>query len=257
MGGDSQLSSNLSSDPTSWETYSKWSATVYSGAPTHISFHTTAIWILMSAFTNDTLKTYAEEVNQAFTWIVTHPRVYKTTVTFDIQSDCKFPLLHAGERWGTYFSVSTSGAEFNLLTPSAVILPDDANPYPPETLASLSRVQWGREHSHDYQRQTLRFASPLGIRVESAVDLFSGFSSSTMEAPLTFRSPMAAMVLGGAKGERKPSLKMYGYRDHPCFSLVVYLIRLTLVGVHRNRTSTTSSPIMCGTLYGFSAYPSR
>ncbi|KAI9463155.1 hypothetical protein HD554DRAFT_2175660 [Boletus coccyginus] len=119
MGGDSRLFSNLSSDPTNWGT-----------------FHTNAIWTLMSASLNDTLRSYANQLNQAFTWILTHPRIFKTAVIFDIQSD-----------W----------AEFNLLTPSAVILPDDAYPYPPQTIASLSRVQWGKEHSHDYARQTLRF----------------------------------------------------------------------------------------------------
>ncbi|KAF8435378.1 MAC/Perforin domain-containing protein [Boletus edulis BED1] len=136
IGGDSKLSSNLTSDPTRWATYAQWSDTVYTGTPTNISFHTTAIWSLMSAFTNDTLKSYAESLNQAFTWILTHPRVYKTAVVFDIQSD-----------W----------AEFNLLTPNATILPDDANPYPANTVASLTRVQWGKEHSHDYEMQTLRF----------------------------------------------------------------------------------------------------
>ena len=62
-----------------------------------------------------------------------------------------------------YLRVKTSGAEFNLLSPSAVILPDDGNPYPPETIASLSRVQWGKEHSHNYEMQTLRCVSAYGI----------------------------------------------------------------------------------------------
>ncbi|KAI6039604.1 MAC/Perforin domain-containing protein [Pisolithus marmoratus] len=141
VGGDAQLSSNLTSDPTSWSTYKQWSDNVYTATPTHISFHTIAIWSLMSAFTNNILKSYANEINQAYTWILTRPRVYKTTVIFDIQSD-----------W----------AEFNLLTPSAVILPDNANPYPVGTIASRSRVQWGKEYSHDYQRQIL---SPVDFSI--------------------------------------------------------------------------------------------
>ncbi|KAG6369321.1 hypothetical protein JVT61DRAFT_15040 [Boletus reticuloceps] len=157
IGGDSQLSSNLTSDPTRWATYAQWSATVYTGTPTNISFRTTAIWTLMSAFTNDTLKSYAESLNQAFTWILIHPRVYKTTVVFDIQSDCTFLRFHVRERLIAYFLVKTSGAEFNLLTPNATILPDGANPYPANTVASLTRVQWGKEHSHEYEMQTLRF----------------------------------------------------------------------------------------------------
>lgn len=90
MGGDSQLSSNLSSDPTNWGTYVQWSGSVYTETPTHISFHTNAIWTLMSASLNDTLRSYANQLNQAFTWILTHPRIFKTAVIFDIQSDCEF-----------------------------------------------------------------------------------------------------------------------------------------------------------------------
>lgn len=71
--------------------------------------------------------------------------------------------------------METSGAEFNLLTPSAVILADNAYPYPPETIASLSRVQWGKEHSHDYQRQTLRCVCPWDIQVDCAADLLRFF----------------------------------------------------------------------------------
>lgn len=52
----------------------------------------------MTAYTNAMLKSYAGELSQAFTWILTHPRVYKTAVIFDIQSDCKFILFHVEER---------------------------------------------------------------------------------------------------------------------------------------------------------------
>ncbi|KAF8548135.1 hypothetical protein OG21DRAFT_801686 [Imleria badia] len=76
------------------------------------------------------------------------PVVYKTAVSLDIQSD-----------W----------AEFNLLTPSAVILLDPANSHP-STNAVDTRVQWGKEYSHNYQRQTLRFfvvndGSPINFSI--------------------------------------------------------------------------------------------
>ncbi|KAI6038048.1 hypothetical protein EDC04DRAFT_2896911 [Pisolithus marmoratus] len=154
VGGDAQLSSNLTSDPTSWNTYTQWSASVYTATPVLISFHTTAIWSLMFAFTNVVLQSYANEISQAYTWILTRPRVYKTAITFDIQSD-----------W----------AEFNLLTPSAVILPDNAYPYPAGTIASHSRVQWGKEYSHDYKMQTLKFfivndGSPVDFSISHGSD---------------------------------------------------------------------------------------
>ena len=98
VGGDAKHSTSLASDPTNWETYSKWSASVYTAMPMHISFHTTSIWSLMSASPHDILRRYAQELNQAFTWILTHPRVYKTAVIFDIQSDCKSSPSHYKER---------------------------------------------------------------------------------------------------------------------------------------------------------------
>lgn len=53
--------------------------------------------------------------------------------------------------------MASDWAEFNLLSPGAVIVPDTAHPYPSmNTVASDTRVQWGKEYSHNYQRQTLR-----------------------------------------------------------------------------------------------------
>lgn len=98
------------------------------------------------------LRNYADPLYDAFMWIVGHPDVYKTAVSLDIQSG--LPVLYALVE---SLITSLDWAEFNLLTPSAVIIPDTANPYPPtNTVASDTRVQWGKEYSHNYQRQTLR-----------------------------------------------------------------------------------------------------
>lgn len=109
VGGDAQLSSSLTADPTDWATYSKWSGSVYKATPMHTSFHTIAIWSLMSASLNDVLKHYARELNQAFTWILTHPRVYKTDVIFDIQSDCGFSPVLFQDRRPTYCPTNCRG----------------------------------------------------------------------------------------------------------------------------------------------------
>jgi hypothetical protein len=74
-------------------------------------------------------------VMDAHNYIVQHRQPYRTAIVFDIQSD-----------W----------AEFNLLSPESVIIPDTTNPFPVKTVASNTSVKWGTEESHDFQRQTLR-----------------------------------------------------------------------------------------------------
>ncbi|KAI9457367.1 hypothetical protein HD554DRAFT_2177728 [Boletus coccyginus] len=68
--------------------------------------------------------------------IIQHPQPYKTAVVFDIQSD-----------W----------AEFNLLSPDTVIVPDTNNPFPDRTVATNTCVRWGKENSHQFEKKTLRF----------------------------------------------------------------------------------------------------
>ncbi|KAG8215624.1 hypothetical protein J3R82DRAFT_7493 [Butyriboletus roseoflavus] len=133
-GGDRSKLANI--DGT-YEDYRTWIDSIKENNPGLLSFQVTEIWSLMKFATSLVLRSYADPLYDAFIWLVTHPEVHKTHVSLDIQSD-----------W----------AEFNLLTPSAVIIPDIDNPYPPtNTVASATRVQWGKEKSHDFDRQTLRF----------------------------------------------------------------------------------------------------
>ena len=92
-------------------------------------------------------------VMEAYNHIVQHRQPCRTAIVFDIQSDCESdyrPQQHIYLRDAT-------GAEFNLLSPESVIMPDTANPFPAKTVASNTSVKWGEENSHDYQRQTLRY----------------------------------------------------------------------------------------------------
>ncbi|KAI6027942.1 hypothetical protein BKA83DRAFT_4236389 [Pisolithus microcarpus] len=133
-GGDR---SKLANTDGTYDDYQKWEDSIKDNRPGLLSFQVIEVWTLMKLANSDVLKSYADPLYNAFMWIVGHPDVYKTAVSLDIQSD-----------W----------AEFNLLTPSAVIMPDPQSPYPAQnTVASDTRVQWGKEYSHVYERQTLRF----------------------------------------------------------------------------------------------------
>jgi hypothetical protein len=92
-------------------------------------------------------------VMDAHNYIVQHRQPYRTAIVFDIQSDCKsdYILLPTA-----HLLRDATGAEFNLLSPESVIIPDTTNPFPVKTVASNTSVKWGTEESHDFQRQTLR-----------------------------------------------------------------------------------------------------
>ncbi|KAI5984015.1 hypothetical protein EDC04DRAFT_1705016 [Pisolithus marmoratus] len=133
-GGDR---SKLANTDGTYNDYQTWIQSIKEYSPGLLSFQVIEVWTLMKLAESDVLRSYADPLYDAFIWIVGHPDVYKTAVSLTIESD-----------W----------AEFSLLTPSAVIVPDPDSPYPSQnTVASDTRVQWGKEHSHDYQRQTLKF----------------------------------------------------------------------------------------------------
>ena len=47
-------------------------------------------------------------------------------------------------------------AEIGLLTPSAVIVADPGFQLPDKTVFAETKVQWGKEHSHQYERKDIR-----------------------------------------------------------------------------------------------------
>ncbi|KAG6334618.1 hypothetical protein ID866_4470 [Astraeus odoratus] len=134
MGGDSVLNTRLAADPHHNDRFVEWAETVTANSAT-TNFTVQELWILMKSAASKELRDTANTVEQAFNWIVAHPQAYQTDVTLDIQSD-----------W----------AEFNLLTPGAVIINVQTDD-PGNTVMSETRVQWGLEYSHQYQRKTLSF----------------------------------------------------------------------------------------------------
>ena len=93
-------------------------------------------------------------VMDAYDSIVQHRQPYRAAIVFDVQSDCESQTDYHPQQH--IYLRDATGAEFNLLSPESVIMPDTANPFPAKTVASNTSVKWGEENSHDHQRQTLR-----------------------------------------------------------------------------------------------------
>ncbi|KAF7795731.1 hypothetical protein EIP86_006897 [Pleurotus ostreatoroseus] len=134
VGGDPTLNLQLTADPAHNDRFVEWAGTV-SKDSSITGLNVVELWVLMKEAARKEIRDAANMVKEAYNWIVEHPVPFKTTIVFDIQSD-----------W----------AEFNLLSPEGLILPDPLHPFPDNTVSSNVRVQWGKERSHQYERKTLR-----------------------------------------------------------------------------------------------------
>ncbi|KAG8215627.1 hypothetical protein J3R82DRAFT_7496 [Butyriboletus roseoflavus] len=152
VGGNPELNKRLTADPGHNDVFVEWAGSVAQDSSIS-TLSVVELWILMKEAGSREIRDFAATVFDAYNYIVQHPRPYKTPIIFDIQSDCKLDY----RLQQLIYLRDAPGAEFNLLSPDAVIIPDDSNPFPPKTVASNTRVQWGREYSHDYERKTLRF----------------------------------------------------------------------------------------------------
>ncbi|KAI6039576.1 MAC/Perforin domain-containing protein [Pisolithus marmoratus] len=154
VGGNPAINRRLTADPTQYEAFVEWASSV-SENPSITTLNVVELWVLMKDASKKEVRDAAGKVLDAYNYIVSHPQPYKTAVVFDIQSD-----------W----------AEFNLLSPDAIIISDPNHPHPPpNTVASGTRVQWGRKYNHYYQRQTLRFyiindGSPINFSISRGSD---------------------------------------------------------------------------------------
>ncbi|KAF9810948.1 hypothetical protein IEO21_06752 [Rhodonia placenta] len=167
QGGDADMANTLVNSPTDYSLYEKWTKTNMQN-PGVVNFSLTEIWTLMRSAVDTTLQSRADDIQNAFNYIVSHPDPYKTAVTLDVQSD-----------W----------AEFGILTPSAVIVADPSKPYPSNTTASDNKVTFGKEYSHVIKREILNFfvvndGSPLDFYISHGSEGGSwgnGRASITME----------------------------------------------------------------------------
>lgn len=177
------MANTLVNSPTDYSLYEKWTKTNMQN-PGVVNFSLTEIWTLMRSAVDTTLQSRADDIQNAFNYIVSHPDPYKTAVTLDVQSD-----------W----------AEFGILTPSAVIVADPSKPYPSNTTASDNKVTFGKEYSHVIKREILKFVVTSIFTSRYAADdcILSASSSSTTGLPSTSTSHMEVRgVRGGTAGPR-------------------------------------------------------
>lgn len=134
QGGDVSLSTKLNASYQAddiYSTFEQWtkSSTLNPGV---MNLETTPLWTIMVAtFDPDILK-HSNDVKSAFYWILENPAPHWTTGVVTINSD-----------WG----------EFGITSPSAYVIQDPDHPPTVDNLVfSSTKIQWGREHSHAFQR---------------------------------------------------------------------------------------------------------
>ena len=152
-GGDSGLAANIFRGPIKFQNYEDWRKTA-STQPTLLNLVVANLWSLMSNSGNDELKKAAKDIQAAFEYIIDTPRVYRTAVSFVVESDWYVESIITGAIESHSETLCVFRAEFGLVTSNAVVLPGPT--VPPMTQFSTSKVIWGKKQSHDYQRQSIK-----------------------------------------------------------------------------------------------------
>ena len=84
-GGDRNKAQPLALNPT-WPNYEAWANTSNQN-PALLSFVVDEIWSLMKDSEDQDIIRAAPRVQEAFNFIVNNPKVYRTQITFDVESD--------------------------------------------------------------------------------------------------------------------------------------------------------------------------
>ena len=133
-GGDASLSAKLNASYQADDIYLIFQQWVQSSTenPGVMALETMPLWTVMGAtFDPDILKR-ALDVQSAFYWILQNPAPHWTKGAVTINSD-----------WG----------EFGITSPSAYIIQDpDAPPTIDNLVFSGTKIQWGKEYSHTFQK---------------------------------------------------------------------------------------------------------
>ncbi|KAG9218284.1 hypothetical protein CCMSSC00406_0009904 [Pleurotus cornucopiae] len=151
-GGDANLSNRLGAIPSDYDLFIEWAESVASFSDL-CNFTIIDVWTLMREAVAKELRDLAGDAEKAYKHLSSHRNVYQTQVTLTIESD-----------W----------AEFGLLTPSAVIVPAPNAEIPSRTVFTETRVQWGKEFSHQYERKDIRF---MIINDGSPIDFYISHGS--------------------------------------------------------------------------------
>ncbi|KAF9487886.1 hypothetical protein BDN71DRAFT_1348694, partial [Pleurotus eryngii] len=154
-GGDANLSNRLGAIPSDYDLFIEWAESVASFSDL-CNFTIIDVWTLLREAVAKELRDLAGDAEKAYKHLSSHRNVYQTQVTLTIESD-----------W----------AEFGLLTPSAVIVPAPNAEIPPRTVFTETRVQWGKEFSHQYERKDIRQIRFMIINDGSPVDFYISHGS--------------------------------------------------------------------------------
>ncbi|CAN9356341.1 unnamed protein product [Alternaria alternata] len=171
QGGNVSLSAKLNSSYQAddiYSTFQQWTQTS-SLNPGVMNLEASPLWTIMSAtFDPDILK-HSNDVKNAFYWICENPAPHWTKGVVTINSD-----------WG----------EFGITSPSGYIIQDPDQPPTVDNLVfSGTKIQWGKEHSHAFQRDvTIHFiivndGSGLNFELSHGSD---GASSGSGRIDVTF-----------------------------------------------------------------------
>ena len=85
-GGDQVLAANIVVDPTDYSMYENWTKTIQQRMSL-LGLVVTEIWSLMRSSLDQELNNASNYVEEAFRYILANPKVYKTAVSLDVQSD--------------------------------------------------------------------------------------------------------------------------------------------------------------------------
>ena len=91
-GGNQAAAATLAQDPTVYSNFTDWTDSLKNerdnvGRASILSMVVREIWTIMKLADDDVVNAYGRECQKAFTWIVSHPQLYKTEVVLDVQSD--------------------------------------------------------------------------------------------------------------------------------------------------------------------------
>ena len=134
QGGDITLGATLNASYREDDIYTTFTQWVKTTAPNPgvMDLETIPLWTVMAATFDPTIFKHANDVKAAFFWIAENPAPHWTKGVVAINSD-----------WG----------EFGITSPSAYIIQDpDLPPASDNLIFSGTKIQWGKEHSHAFQR---------------------------------------------------------------------------------------------------------
>lgn len=183
QGGDPELAKKLTADPMNYELYKEWTVTV-SANPDIINFTTSELWVLIRDAADRDLAARANDLQDAFEYIMSSHEEVNTLVVFDID---------ARSDW----------AEVGLLTPSASISDKVYSaPKVPELIHSPTKIRWlNRLKGISSGRQIITFGFINdGSPVDFCISLGKGKANIILEG-LTFTQ--------SAQGESAWSTKIF------------------------------------------------